>query len=62
MHAGDRLVEGQGDVVRRCLTDREHVALQRDPVPRASDPHLEVVVAPGPRATVSRISSDVTHG
>ena len=62
MHARDRPVERQGDVVRRYLTDRDPLALELDPIARVSDPHLVVVVPLGPLGMAVRIGSGhVTH-
>ena len=44
MHARDRSVEGKRNVVRWRQTDRDPVAPKGDPVSRAPDPHLEMIV------------------
>ena len=63
MRARDRSVEGKRNVVRWRQTDRDPVAPKGDPVSRAPDPHLEMIVPLALRAIAGRIRSrDVTHG
>ena len=61
MHARDRSVEGKRNVVRWRQTDRDPVAPKGDPVSRAPDPHLEMIVPLALRAITGRIYPRTTE-